>query len=76
MSAQGEGQVERFAFRLGFQPDAAPSGAPTFPFIFDEVIGIELTNAFEFSALIGMDILRRCNFEMRRDGHCRLELSP
>jgi hypothetical protein len=74
MSAQGEGQVERLAFRMGFRPDVGPLKAPAFPFVFDEVIGIELTNAFEFDALIGMDILGRCNFEMRRDGYCRLEL--
>ena len=72
MSAQGEGQVERLAFRVGFQPDFGSLDAPAFPFVFDEVIGIELTNAFEFDALVGMDILQRCDFEMRRDGHCRL----
>lgn len=37
-SAQGEGQVERYAFRLGFSPD----GENGFPFVFEEVIGIEL----------------------------------
>lgn len=71
-SAQGEGQAERFAFRIGLRPDNAPT-EPIFPFIFEEVIGIELTNAFEFEALIGMDILRSCDFEMRRDGFCRLQ---
>ena len=70
-SAQGEGQVERLAFRIGFQPDHAPA-EPTFPFVFEEVIGIELTNAFEFDALIGMDILGKCDLKMRRDGYCRL----
>jgi hypothetical protein len=70
-SAQGLGQAERYAFRIGLQPDAEAT-APAFPFIFDEVIGIELTNAFEFEALIGMDILRQCDFEMLRDGLCRL----
>ena len=69
-SAQGEGQVERYAFRIGIRPDA--EAVPTFPFVFEEVIGIELTNAFEFDALIGMDILRHCDFEMRRNGRCRL----
>ncbi|HEY0311819.1 MAG TPA: hypothetical protein VGC56_04930 [Allosphingosinicella sp.] len=48
------------------------SGAPAFPFVFDEVIGIELTNAFEFDALIGMDILRQCDLELWRSGRCRL----
>jgi hypothetical protein len=71
-SAQGEGQVERYAFRVGFQSGEASAIAPTFPFVFEEVIGIELTNAFEFDALIGMDILGQCDFETRRDGICRL----
>jgi hypothetical protein len=43
-----------------------------FPFVFDEVIGIELTNALEFDALIGMDLLGRCDFAMTRDGSCSL----
>ena len=72
-SAQGEGPVERYAFRIGLQPDGVGSNEPAFPFVFEEVIGIELTNSFEFQALIGMDILRMCDFEMRRDGRCRLQ---
>lgn len=68
-SAQGEGQVERYAFRIGLRPD---SSTPTFPFVFDEVIGIELTNAFEFDALLGMDILSQCDLSLRRDGSCSL----
>lgn len=70
-SAQGQGQVERYAFRIGLLPDAA-SSLPAFPFVFEDVIGIELTNAFEFDALIGMDILGQCDFEVRRNGRCRL----
>ena len=66
-SAQGEGQIERYAFRLALRP-----GGGAFPFVFEEVIGIELTNAFEFNALIGMDILTRCDFSMQRDGACKL----
>lgn len=67
-SAQGEGQIERYAFRLGLRAH----GEAAFPFVFDEVIGIELTSAFEFNALIGMDILSRCDFSSSRDGLCRL----
>lgn len=70
-SAQGQGQVERYAFRVGFQPDRGSTG-PVVPFVFDEVIGIELTNALEFDALIGMDLLGRCDFAMTRDGSCSL----
>jgi hypothetical protein len=68
-SAQGEGQVQRYAFRVGLQT----SSEAGFPYVFDEVIGIELTNAFEFNALIGMDILARCDFTSTRSGECRLE---
>ena len=71
-SAQGLGQVQRYAFRVGLRPAAGTVGAPSFPFVFDEVIGIELTNAFEFDSLLGMDILSQCSFEMLRDGRCRL----
>jgi hypothetical protein len=73
-SAQGMGQVERYAFRLGLWPSRDAAAAPAFPFVFEEVIGIELTNAFEFHALLGMDILGQCDFEMKRDGSCRLRL--
>jgi len=75
-SAQGLGQVERYAFRVGLRPDESPSTAPVFPYIFEEVIGIELTNAFTFDALIGMDILRQCDFIMERSGRCRLQFGP
>lgn len=67
-SAQGEGQVQRYAFRLGLSPD----GENGFPFIFDEVIGIELANTFEFNALIGMDILGQCDMTFERNGRCRI----
>ena len=70
-SAQGEGQVERYAFRIGFIPDRVDD-VPIFPVIFSEVIGIELTNSFEFNALLGMDILAQCDFTTQRDGRCRL----
>jgi hypothetical protein len=41
-SAQGEGQVERYAFRIGLILPRSPEDAPSFPFIFEEVIEIEL----------------------------------
>lgn len=70
-SAQGEGQVERCAFRVGLRPNDGVS-PPAFPYVFDEVIGIELTNAFEFDTLLGMDILGQCDFVMDRRGRCSL----
>ena len=71
-SAQGEGQVERYAFRVGVQPTGKAGEPNHFPFVFEEVIGIELTNAFEFNALIGMDILGQCDLTTRRTGDCIL----
>ena len=71
-SAQGEGQIERYAFRVGVQPTGKAGEPNHFPFVFEEVIGIELTNAFEFNALIGMDILGQCDLTMTRTGHCTL----
>ena len=71
-SAQGEGQVERYAFRVGFWNEGQSSARPEFPYVFQEVIGIELTNSFAFNALIGMDILSQCDFTMDRTGTCSL----
>jgi hypothetical protein len=68
-SAQGEGQAERYLFRVGIEP---PSDAPIFPYVFEGVSGFELSDSFQFDALIGMDILRHCDLELRRDGYCRL----
>ncbi len=68
-SAQGEGQAERYLFRIGLHP---PSEAPTFPFIFEDISGFELAETFIFDALIGMDILAQCDFDMRRNGRCSL----
>jgi predicted aspartyl protease len=69
-SAQGEGQAERYLFRVGLR---VPSEGPAFPFIFDDVSGFELAATFQLDSLIGMDILRRCGFEMHPDGRCSLE---
>jgi predicted aspartyl protease len=68
-SIQGEGQAERYIFRIGLPlPDAAPS----FPYVFDDVEGFELRDGFEPDALLGMDILRQCDFSIERSGRCKL----
>ena len=64
-SAQGEGQAERYLFRIGIP---LGSEAPSFPYVFDDVIGFELAETFQFDALVGMDVLRRCDFVISRDG--------
>lgn len=70
-SAQGEGQAERLPFRLGLFTNAQ-ANQPTFPFVFEPIVGFELANSFTFEALIGMDILGQCDLTMARSGHCSL----
>ncbi|MGF1550203.1 MAG: aspartyl protease family protein [Sphingomonadaceae bacterium] len=69
-SVHGEGQAERYLFRVGIE--ATDMSDPAFPFIFEEVIGFELRDISSFDILLGMDILRRCDLEMRRNGSFRL----
>lgn len=64
--------MQRYAFRIGLAPERLPHETPSFPFVFDEVIGIELTNTFEFDALLGMDILGQCDFSTGQAGNCLL----
>lgn len=64
-SAQGEGHAERYLFRVGLH---GHDESPTLPYVFDDVIGFELVDSFRFDALIGMDIIRQCDLEVRRDG--------
>jgi len=45
---------------------------PSIPFVFDDVIGFELAETFQFDALLGMDLLRQCDFTTYRQGACRL----
>ena len=71
VSARSEDQAERLVFRVGLK--GSKSGdAPAYPYIFEETIGFELKNGFRFDALIGMDILRQCDFSIKRDGSFRL----
>jgi hypothetical protein len=70
-SAQGEGQVERYAFRVAL-PLAEHTGSSHLPFVFQEVIGIELSGTLEFDSLLGMDILGQCDLHIERTGHCSL----
>jgi hypothetical protein len=69
ISAQGLGHAERYLFRVGLRADNAQG----FPFVFDETLGLELTDGTGLDAVLGMDVLRQCRFEMRPDGTCVLE---
>jgi len=68
-SAQGLGHAERYLFRLGLK---TTDDGPSFPYVFDEVSGFELSDSFQLEALLGMDILSQCDFVMSRAGHCTL----
>ncbi|WP_182913794.1 aspartyl protease family protein [Sphingobium terrigena] len=69
-SAHGLAHTERFMFRIGLMSDG--SDETSLPFIFDASYGIGLTGSQHFTALIGMDILRQCDFSIDRYGRCRL----
>ena len=69
-SAQGEGQAERYLFRFGITID---NEAPAFPSVFEDVIGFELADSFTLDALIGMDVLRTCDFSIDHHGRCAFQ---
>lgn len=69
-SAHGLAHTERFMFRIGLMPDDTEDAR--LPYIFDASFGFGLRGSEHFTALIGMDILRQCDFSMDRNGHCRL----
>lgn len=69
MTAHGLAHIEHYLFRVGVYPDGW--NAP-YPYIFNEVIGLSLSGTENFSALLGMDILRNCDFSIDRSGNCRL----
>lgn len=69
-SAQGEGQAERYLFRIAL-PLAGE--IPNLPFVFDDVSGFELASSFVLDALVGMDILRQCGFSINPQRRCVLQ---
>lgn len=56
----GEKHIDRTIFRIGLDGCAADNDFPTFPYVFEEVVGFELLDSFSFDVLLGMDILRQC----------------
>ena len=75
--ARGVQQVERYVFRVGLT-STADLGQPIFPFVFDETLGFELSDTTSLpdgrrlDAVVGMDVLSRCDFRLGRDGWCEL----
>lgn len=70
----GEKHVDRYIFRIGIGGTDPDADAPTFPCIFEEIVGFELLDSFTFGALIGMDILRQCELRVGPGDRCRLRV--
>lgn len=68
----GEKQIDRYIFRIGIAGRQAADDAPTFPYIFEEVVGFDLLNSFSFDVLLGMDLLRQCELLVSPGNRCRL----
>lgn len=68
----GEKHIDRYIFRIGLDGLAADNDAPTFPYVFEEVVGFELLDSFSFDVLLGMDILRQCELLISQGNKCRL----
>ncbi len=67
-TAGGLIQATRYLFRFGFEQDGS------FPYIVDDLLGFELINSDVFDVVLGMDVLRRCDLMLKRDGTARLTL--
>ena len=69
----GEKHIDRYIFRIGLDGGIADDDAPTFPYIFEDVVGFELLDSFSFDVLLGMDILRQCELLIALGDRCRLK---
>jgi hypothetical protein len=72
-AAHGEAMLDTFVFRVGLFPK--PSGnetQPSFPYIFDAIMGLRFGPSEHFDAIVGMDILGQCDFSAARNRNCRL----
>lgn len=65
--------VDYFLFRLGlFAPDD-PAGAIRLPYVFAETDGFAIRASKDFDVLLGMDVLRQCDLNLRRSGTWTLQ---
>ncbi|MEM8697448.1 MAG: retroviral-like aspartic protease family protein [Pseudomonadota bacterium] len=71
-SARGDELAERYLVRIGLVDRDGDPNEPRFPYIFSEKMVFALKNSFRLDALLGMDVLSECDFEMNRNGNCVL----
>lgn len=64
-SATEERFVDYFFFRLGLN---ATEKQTTLPYVFDELEGFSWNRDGDFEIIVGMDVLGRCDLELRRNG--------
>ena len=67
--------MDYYLFRLGFDlGDQADANGPPLPlpYVFAEIDGFSWGRAADFDVILGMDILRQCDLDIRRDGRRRL----
>ena len=57
-----------FVFSIGFYADALSGGIAPFVGIDLEIIGAELGDQTGFEMLVGMDVMSRCDLDLRRNG--------
>ncbi len=61
--------VKFYLFRIGLYSNQSDR---QLPFVFDESDGFQIGAAHDFEVLLGMDILRQCDFSLTRAGHWHL----
>ena len=75
-SAHSEDHVSYYIFRIGLFPDAdfgdAEEPFPSLPFTFPESEGFSCSAGDAYQAILGMDILKQCDFSIDRQGRCIL----
>lgn len=69
MVATEQRLVNFYLFRVGLY-GAQPGSA--LPYVFDESDGFQISQSHDFEVLLGMDILRHCDFSMTRGGSWQL----
>lgn len=72
-AAHGEAMVDTFVFRIGLFPQTTDNGMqPSFPYVFEAIMGLHFGPSEHFDAIVGMDILGQCDFSVTRNRSCRL----
>lgn len=67
MVATEQRLVDFFVFRLGLFPEVESAPAPLgLPYVFAETEGFQIRQTHGFDVLLGMDVLRECDFSLAR----------